>query len=67
MAEQPFKVTFELVDKKGKSTPLIVTDYRPYLDTGIIPWNPKRPSRKAKDLLRLLGLSWMIPKEKRNG
>ena len=42
-----------------------ISSYHDYFSTGMIPWNPKRPSKKAKLLLRFLGLSWAIPLDKK--
>jgi hypothetical protein len=62
--KEKLPITFYYETDEGKAVPLVVRDYHTYLDTGMIPWNPKSPSRKAKDILKLLGLSSMISKEK---
>lgn len=49
-----------------KSKPLVATisSYHNYFSTGMIPFNPKKPSKQAKMLLKFLGLSRLIPKQK---
>ena len=42
-----------------------ISSYHTYFDTGMIPWNPKRPSKKAIDFLKFMGLNWLIPKKKK--
>jgi len=42
----------------------IISEFADYLNTGLIPFNPKRPSKKAKGMLKLLGLSSLLKKRK---
>lgn len=41
----------------------IISSYHNYFSTGMIPFNPKRPSKKAIAFLKFVGLSSLIKKK----
>jgi len=51
--------------KSKKIGHITIGQYHDFLDTGIIPLDLKRPSRKAKRLLKFLGLAWVVLKLKK--
>jgi hypothetical protein len=47
---------------EGKDKPIkaTISEYHTYFDSGILPFNQKRPSRKVKDLCKFLGMGWIL-------
>ena len=41
-----------------------IGSYHNFFSTGMIPYNPKRPSKKARMLMKFLGLSSLLPKKR---
>lgn len=49
--------------KKKKVIHAVIGEYKEYLNTGIIPWDQKNPSKEVIFWLRFLGLDWALPKK----
>jgi hypothetical protein len=47
-----------------KAVKAMIGSYYTYFSTGMISYNPKRPSKKAKLLMKFLGLSSLLPKKR---
>lgn len=42
-----------------------IGSYHNYFSTGLIPYNPKRPSKKAVLFMKFMGLSSLLPKKEK--
>jgi hypothetical protein len=57
--------------KKQKTIPLVMGEYRTYIDTGLIPLDKKNPSKEAIAFMQQFNLEFLFPeifeKKKRKG
>ena len=54
------------MSRSKKLTYATLGPYHTYFSTGMIPYNPKRPSKKAQLFMKFFGLSGFLPKKKIN-
>lgn len=53
------------MSRSKKLTYATLGSYHTYFSTGMIPYNPKRPSKKAQLFMKFFGLSGFLPKKKK--
>lgn len=51
-------------DGKSKPVDAVIGSYHTYFSTGMIPFNPKRPSKRAKAFLKFMHLEWVLEGKK---